>query len=257
MKTYRKFIGFYTIVRREWVRMFRVWVGALLPPIVTSILYFIIFGHVLGQRMGNLNGATYIQFITPGLIMMSVITNAYSATVSGFFSMKFSRDIEEILITPMPAWILVSGFMVAGMLRGVLVGSLVTLIALIFVPLSVHSLPVVILVTLLASAIFALGGILNAMYAKSFDDISLIPTFVLTPMTYLGGVFYSITWLPLFWQKLSLLNPIVYIINTFRYGLLGLSSFSLFLEMSVMGIVTLFLFFTTWYLVSRGAGLKN
>ena len=257
MTSYHRYIGFYTIVRREWVRMFRVWVGALLPPIVTSILYFIIFGHVLGQRMGSLNGASYIQFITPGLIMMSVITNAYSATVSGFFSMKFSRDIEEILITPMPAWILVSGYMVAGMIRGLLVGLLVTLIALIFVPLSVYSVSIVLLVTLLASAIFALGGILNAMYAKSFDDISLIPTFVLTPMTYLGGVFYSITWLPPFWQKLSLLNPIVYIINTFRYGLLGISSFSLVFEMSVMAVVALVLFLVTWYLVRRGAGLKN
>lgn len=257
MSPYEKLIAFYTIVHREWVRTFRVWAGALLPPIVTSILYFVIFGHVIGSRVGSMDGFSYLQFITPGLIMMSVITNAYSATVSGFFSLKFSRDIEEILVTPMPSWVLLSGFMVAGMVRGILVGAMVTVIALCFSHVSIHSLLVVIVVTLVASAIFALAGVLNAIYAKSFDDISLIPTFVLTPLTYFGGVFYSIKLLPHTWQVLSMLNPIVYIINTFRYGILGVSTFQLSVELSVMMLIAALFFAVTWWLIERGIGVKH
>lgn len=257
MSGYEKLIAFYTIVHREWVRTFRVWAGALLPPIVTSILYFVIFGHVIGARVGSMDGFSYIQFITPGLIMMAVITNAYSATVSGFFSLKFSRDIEEILVTPMPAWVLLSGFMVAGMVRGILVGTIVTVIALFFSHLTLHAWLVVMVVTLLAAAIFALAGVLNAIYAKSFDDISLIPTFVLTPLTYFGGVFYSIKLLPPVWQFLSMFNPIVYIINTFRYGILGVSTFRLPLELGVMAAIAVVFFAITWWLIERGIGLKN
>lgn len=257
MNLYRNYIAFYTIVRREWIRTFRIWAGTLLPPIVTTVLYFIIFGHVIGSRLGSMDGFSYLEFIAPGLIMMAVITNSYACTVSGFFSLKFNRDIEEMLVTPMPMWIILTGFMVAGMVRGILVGSFVTIIALFFTHLVVHSLLVVIMVTLLSSAIFSIAGVINAMYAKSFDDISLIPTFVLTPLTYLGGVFYSISLLPVVWQYISMANPIVYIINTFRFGLLGVSTYSLSLELSIMVLILVGIFFLTSYWMKRGFGVKN
>lgn len=257
MTIYLRHIAFYTIVRREWIRTFRIWAGTLLPPIVTSVLYFVIFGHVIGSRVGEMDGYPYLQFIAPGLIMMSVITNAYSCTVSGFFSLKFNRDIQEMLITPMPIWVLLSGFMVAGMLRGLLVGSMVTIIALIFTHISVHSFVAVVFVTLFSSAIFSVLGVINAVLARSFDDISLIPTFVLTPLTYLGGVFYSVSLLPVFWQYLSYANPIVYIINTFRYGLLGVKTYHLTLEFSMMALVLIIVFNLALWMIRRGFGIKN
>lgn len=261
MKTFRMgpkhlYIAFYTIVRREWMRTFRIWAGTILPPVITTILYFVIFGNVIGKRIGQMDGFSYLQFIAPGLIMMAVISNAYSSTVAAFFSTKFHRDIEDILVTPMPSWILVLGFMVSGMIRGILIGIIVTIIALFFTHLSVHSFPTIILVVLLSSAIFSLGGILNAIFADSFDEISIIPTFVLTPLTYLGGVFYSLNLLPPFWRHLSLINPIVYIIQSFRYGILGIESHNILLAFGVMfGIVVVCFCFTLW-LVKRGVGIK-
>jgi len=249
-------IAFYTIVHREWVRTFRIWIGTLLPPVITTILYFVIFGHVIGQRIGLMAGYPYLQFIAPGLIMMAVITNAYSSTVAAFFSIKFHRDIEDMLVSPMPPWIIVFGFMVSGMIRGVLVGIIVTIIALFFTHLKIHSFPTIILVVLLSSSIFSLGGILNAIYANSFDEISIIPTFILTPLTYLGGVFYSLNLLPVFWRKLSLANPIVYIIQSFRYGLLGVESHDLVISFLVMLFIAIVCFLITLWLVKKGVGIK-
>ncbi len=251
------FIAFFTIVYREWVRTFRIWGGTLLPPIITTVLYFVIFGNVIGKRVGLMDGYPYLQFIAPGLIMMAVITNSYACTVSAFFGAKFHRDIEEMLVTPMPFSIMLAGFMVAGMVRGVLVGIIVTVIALLFTHLTMHSVLSVIFVTLLCSAIFSLAGILNAMYAKSFDAISIIPTFVLTPLTYLGGVFYSLALLPPIWRYLSMANPIVYIIHSFRYAILGTNAAGIPIAFSVMFLVAFGMFVLTWWLLKRGVGVRQ
>jgi ABC-2 type transport system permease protein len=257
MSFLEKFIAFFTIVRREWVRTFRIWAGTLLPPAITTILYFIIFGHVIGSRVGDIDGYPYLLFIAPGLIMMSVITNAYACSVSAFFGSKFQRDLEEMLVSPMPEWVMLSGFMVAGMVRGILVGIIVTIIALLFTHLTVHSILIIIGVALLTAAIFSLAGVLNAIYANSFDDISLVPTFVLTPLTYLGGVFYSISMLPVVWQYISLVNPIVYIIHSFRYGILGTDADYLWQSFIAMIFVVIALFLLALYLIKKGVRIRT
>lgn len=250
-------IALYTIVRREWVRTFRIWVGTLLPPVVTTLLYFLIFGHVIGQRVGHLDGHPYIEFIAPGLIIMAIINHAYSCSVSAFFGMKFHRDIDEILITPMPVWVLIAGFVCAGMLRGIIVGVLVSTVALFFVHFSVHSFLWLLISALLSSAIFSLAGVINAIFARTFDHISLIPTFILTPLTYLGGVFYSVRLLPGFWRTLSTVNPIYYIISSFRYALLGTTGGSTLITGSMLVLIFGLLFVWCHYLIYRSPWIKK
>lgn len=223
MELNQQWIAFCTILRKEIKRFTRIWVQTLLPPAITMALYFVIFGKLIGSRIGEMDGFSYIQFVAPGLIMMSVLTNSYSNVVSSFFSAKFQRSIEEILVSPTPNYIILLGYCMGGVARGMAVGVLVTLLSLAFTDLHIHNWPITIAIVLLTSMLFSLAGFINAVYANSFDDISIIPTFVLTPLTYLGGVFYSIHLLPEFWQGVSQLNPILYMVNAFRYGMLGIS----------------------------------
>jgi ABC-2 type transport system permease protein len=253
----RNAVAFKSILYKETHRFIRIWVQTLVPPAITISLYFVIFGSLIGSRIGDMGGFDYMSFIVPGLIMMSVITNSYSNVASSFFSAKWQRNVEEMLVAPVPNYIIVAGYVGGGMARGMLVGLIVTLISLFFVDIQIHSLGVIVATVLLTSAVFALGGLINAVFAKSFDDISIIPTFVLTPLTYLGGVFYSLSLLPQFWQGVSAINPVVYMVNAFRFGFLGISDVSLTLAFTVIIAFIVALFTTAMYLISKGIGLRS
>ncbi|GKX51274.1 ABC transporter permease [Budvicia aquatica] len=242
---------------KEVTRFGRIWVQTLVPPVITMTLYFIIFGNLIGARIGDMQGVDYMQFIVPGLIMMSVITNSYSNVASSFFGAKYQHSIEELLVAPVPTHIVIIGFVGGGVARGICVGVLVTLISLFFVPLEIHSWWVIAVTLLLTAVLFSLGGLVNAIFAESFDDISIVPTFVLTPLTYLGGVFYSLTLLPPVWQVVSKINPIVYMISGFRYGFLGISDVSLTLTFSVLIAFTVVFYLLSWWLISKGKGLRS
>lgn len=257
MEARYQWVAFTTILRKEIRRVTRIWVQTLIPPAITMALYFVIFGSLIGGRIGPMGGFDYMDFVVPGLIMMAIITNSYSNVVSSFYSAKFTRSIEEILISPTPNYIILLGWVAGGVFRGLAVGALVTLLALFFTELRVHSLPVTLLVILLTSVLFSLGGMINAIFANSFDDISIIPTFVLTPMTYLGGVFYSISLLPEFWQKVSMLNPILYMVNVFRYGILGVSDVSVVHSFVGISVFLVIAFSYCLYLLEKGKRLRN
>ena len=216
-------VSLSTLVVREVRRFLRIWVQTLVPPAITVVLYFIIFGNLIGSRIGQMEGVDYIEFVVPGLIMMGVMTNAYSNVVSSFFSARFQRSVEELLVSPVPNYIILLGYVCGGVVRGLLVGTIVTLLSLLFTSLQMHSVLITVSVVLLTSLLFAQCGFINAVFADSFDDISIIPTFVLTPLIYLGGVFYSVSLLPDFWEGVSRLNPVLYMVNAFRYGILGIS----------------------------------
>ncbi len=250
-------VALRTIVRKEVVRVLRIWVQTIVPPAITMTLYFIIFGNLIGRRIGPMDGFDYMQYIAPGLIMMSVITNSYGNVVSSFFGAKFGRHIEEMLVSPMSSATIVLGHVAGGVLRGVLVGALVTVIALFFTDLDVQHPFITISVVLLSSVVFALAGFINAVFAKKFDDISIIPTFVLTPLTYLGGVFYSISLLPEPWQTLSLANPILYMVNAFRYGILGTSDIELGTAYAILLFFCVLLFVICLSLMRRGVGIRE
>lgn len=250
-------IALKSIWRKEVTRFLRIWIQTLIPPVITMSLYFIIFGNLIGSRVGDMGGFSYMAFIVPGLIMMSVITNSYTNVCSSFFSSKFQRNIEEILVAPVPTHIIIWGYVGGGVIRGLLTGVLVTAVSLFFVRYEVYSWLFVVFTLLLTSILFSLAGLLNAVFAKSFDDISIIPTFVLTPLTYLGGVFYSITMLPTFWQWVSKLNPIVYMINGFRYGFLGISDVSLVITFSMLILFVSILYFIAWRIIESGRGLRS
>jgi ABC-2 type transport system permease protein len=250
-------VGFMTIVVREIRRFLRIWVQTLIPPAITMALYFIIFGSLIGSRIGDMGGFTYMQFVVPGLIMMSVITNSYSNVVSSFFSAKFQRNVEEMLVSPVSNFVILSGFVIGGVARGLAVGILVTLLSLFFTHLQVSHVLVMCSIVFLTAVLFSLAGFINAVYAQNFDDIAIIPTFVLTPLTYLGGVFYSIALLPAFWQGASKLNPILYMVNAFRYGVLGVSD----IDVTYAFVMTLFFivlaFASAMYLLNSGKGLRT
>lgn len=254
--TQADFTGFKTIVTREVIRILRIWPQSFLPSIITMTLYFVIFGNIIGSKIGRIDGFSYMQYIAPGLIMMAVITNSYSNVVSSFYSSRFQRSIEELLISPMPNWLILSGFVVGGMLRGLLVGIGVTAVALFFTHLSMHHLFSMIAVVLLSSILFSLAGFTNAVFARNFDDITIIPTFVLTPLTYLGGVFYSINALPAFWRHLSLGNPILYMVNAFRFGILGITDIRLGLAFILIILFCILLFMLNLRLLKKGTGLR-
>lgn len=257
MSTHPLFIAFSTIVRREIRRFTRIWAQTLLPPAITMTLYFIIFGNLIGSRIGEMGGFDYMEFIVPGLIMMSVITNSYSNVVSSFYSTKFQRHIEELLVSPVPNWVILSGYVIGGVARGLAVGFIVTLLSLFFTDLQLHNLFLTISVVFLTAVLFSLGGFINAIYANSFDDISIIPTFVLTPLTYLGGVFYSIQLLPEFWQGVSQLNPILYMVNTFRYGILGVSDINIGFAFMMIMLFIAALFAYALHLLNTGKGIRS
>ncbi|MBL4822028.1 MAG: ABC transporter permease [Colwellia sp.] len=250
-------IALKSILTKETQRFLRIWVQTLVPPAITISLYFVIFGSLIGSRIGQMGGFDYMSFIVPGLIMMTVITNSYSNVASSFFSAKWQRNIEEMLVAPVPNWVIVAGYVGGGMARGILVGLIVTLVSLLFVDIQIYNVWVIMATVILTSATFALGGLINAIFANSFDDISIIPTFVLTPLTYLGGVFYSISLLPEFWQGVSQINPIVYMVNAFRYGFLGISDVNIVTAFLVIGFFIATLFTIAMVLISKGIGLRS
>lgn len=250
-------VALQTIVRKEVTRVLRIWIQTVVPPAITMTLYFIIFGNLIGRRIGTMGGFDYMQYIAPGLIMMSVITNSYGNVVSSFFGAKFGRHLEEMLISPMSNATIIIGHVAGGVLRGMLVGALVTIIALFFTKLEVRHPFITISIVLLSSTVFALAGFINAVFAKKFDDISIIPTFVLTPLTYLGGVFYSISLLPEFWQKVSLANPILYMVNAFRFGILGVSDISIGKAYAILLAFVILLFVACQQLMRRGVGIRE
>ncbi len=257
MNTRSKLIALQAISTKEVRRFTRIWVQTVLPPVITTALYFIIFGNLIGPRIGQMNGFDYMEFIIPGLIMMSVITNSYANVVSSFYGSKFQRHIEEMLISPIPNYIILLGYVSGGVTRGLLVGIAVTGVSLVFNPLNIHSIAVMLSMIVLTSILFSLAGLINGVFANSFDDISIIPTFVLTPLTYLGGIFYSISMLPEFWQDVSLVNPILYMVNAFRFGFLGVSDISLWISylISIGFIVVLYLF--SLHLLRTGYGIRT
>jgi ABC-2 type transport system permease protein len=257
MNRQQSMVALQTIVTKEIRRFMRIWLQTLLPPAITMCLYFVIFGNLIGSRIGVMGGFNYMQYIVPGLIMMAVITNAYSNVVSSFYSAKFQRSIEEMLVSPVPNSIILIGFVVGGVARGVAVGIIVTILSLFFTHLGIHHIGIIIYTVIMTAVLFSLGGFINAVYAKSFDDISIVPTFVLTPLTYLGGVFYSIDLLPKFWQGVSLFNPIVYMVNAFRYGVLGVSDVSIGFSLTMLTIMSLVLFLFSLHLLNRGTGLRE
>ncbi|WP_017348490.1 ABC transporter permease [Pantoea sp. A4] len=255
--THLYWVALKSIWAKEINRFARIWVQTLVPPVITMTLYFIIFGNLIGSRIGDMHGFSYMQFIVPGLIMMAVITNAYANVASSFFSAKFQHNIEELLVAPVPTHIIIAGYVGGGVARGLCVGILVTAISLFFVPFHVYDWGMVALTLLLTAILFSLAGLLNAVFARTFDDISLIPTFVLTPLTYLGGVFYSLTLLPPFWQAVSKLNPVVYMISGFRYGFLGIHDVSLVLSLSVLLAFIVAFYAIVYSLIQKGRGLRT
>jgi len=250
-------VALWTIIKKEFIRVIRIWVQTIVPPAITMTLYFIIFGNLIGRRIGEMDGFDYMQYIAPGLIMMSVITNSYGNVVSSFFGAKFARHIEEMLVSPMSNATIIIGHVAGGVVRGLLVGSMVTFIALFFTDLRIEHPLITVSIVLLSSSVFALAGFINALFARKFDDISIIPTFVLTPLTYLGGVFYSISLLPEFWQKVSQANPILYMVNAFRYGILGVSDIDIVHAYAIVVVFVVVLFSLCLVLMNRGVGIRE
>ncbi len=250
-------IAFRTIVMKEVFRFIRIWPQTLLPPAITTALYFLIFGKLIGSRIGTISGATYMDYIVPGIILMSVISHSYANVVSSFYSTKFQRNIEELLVAPVPNWVILFGYASGGIIRGLLVGIVVALIALFFDDIAVNNVLITVSIAILTATLFSLAGFINAVLAESFDDISIIPNFVLTPLSYLGGVFYSVSMLPGVWQTISKGNPILYMINAFRYGLIGVTDIDIQLAFIITGgfIVVLTLF--SLFLLHKGIGIKN
>ncbi len=255
--TVLSFIALQTIVTKEVRRFLRIWMQTLLPSAINMALYFIIFGHLMGGRIGSMNGIDYIQFIIPGLIMMSVITNSYTNVVFSFFSQKFQRSVEELIVAPVSSWVILMGYVTGGVVRGILVGLIVLFVALAFTSIRVSNWWLTLFVLFLTATLFAVAGFINSLYAKKFDDVSIVPTFILTPLTYLGGVFYSIHLLPPVWQTISLANPIIYMVNAFRAGMMGYSEVSIWGSLSVILVLNVGLISFALYLLNKGKGIRS
>jgi len=257
---YRMWISYYTMLRKDVVRMFRIWVQTFLPSVVTSVLYFLVFGSVLGARIGEMQGVNFLEFVVPGLVMLAVVTNAYANTSFMFFQSKFFfRGIDEILVSPTPPWVMIAGFISGGVIRGVLTGTLVLLISLFFTGLSIsiHSALIMLAFGFLTALVFALAGLVNGIYAKSIDAINLVPTFVLTPLVYLGGIFFSVHILPAWAQGAMYINPLFYLVNGFRYGFLGITDIPLYVALIALFGMIAFLIAVNWYFIRTGLGLKQ
>jgi len=250
-------IAFETIIRKEITRFLRIWPQTLMPSVITQTLYFVIFGKFIGSRIGDIDGISYMAFIVPGLVMMTVINSSFLNVVSSFFSSKFQRNVEELLVSPAADWVIIAGYTVGGVLRGILVGILVFGVSVFFTHPVIYNGWVIAIFIFLTSVVFGLGGFMNAIFAHKFDDISIFPTFVLTPLTYLGGVFYSIHHLPAFWQKVSMLNPILYMVNGFRYGFYGVSDVSVVGSIAMLVACAVLLAAGNMYIMKKGIGLKN
>ncbi len=250
-------IALWTIISKEICRFIRIWPQTLLPPAITTALYFLIFGTLIGQRIGEVNGVSYMDYIVPGIILMSVISHSYANVVSSFYSTKFQKHIEELLVSPMPNWVILTGYVCGGIARGMLVGLVVTLISMFFSKISIHNIWITVTFYFLTATLFSLAGFVNAVFADSFDDISIIPNFILTPLSYLGGVFYSVSMLPEIWQKISLANPILYMVNAFRFGFLGITDIDIMTALGMtLGFVTA-LAALSLLLLHKGVGIKN
>ena len=250
-------IAFKTLVVKEIRRFMRIWIQTIVPPAVSAVLYMTIFGTLIGRRIGEMDGHPYINFVVPGIIMMSIITNSYSNAVSSFFGAKFQNSIEEMLIAPIHNWVILAGFVVGGVCRGLAVGALVAAVSMFYTRITIENPLITIMVVVLTSTLFAIGGVINSVYAKSFDDISIIPNFVLTPLTYLGGIFYSVKLLPDFWYGVSLLNPVLYMINGFRYGILGSSDFPIWWSFFIILVFIILLAAIALHLMNKGVGIKS
>ncbi len=257
MHFYQNYIALMTIIRREVARFSRLWIQTVLPPVITTLLYFVIFGHVIGRYVADMGGVTYMQYIVPGLIMMAIMNNAYANVVSSFFGAKFQHYIDEMLVSPTSSLVILVGYLFGGIARGLAVGIIVAVVAYFFAPIKVYAFGLMILVAVLSAALFSLGGFINAIFSRKFDDITLIPTFVLTPMIYLGGVFYSIHLLPPVWQTISLFNPILYMINAFRFTMLGVSDIAIAPALLMLCGFLIIFFMFAWYLLAKGVGLRN
>ncbi len=252
-----RWIAFSTLVRKEIRRFSRLWVQTLVPPVITITLYFVIFGNLIGRRIGEMNGYSYMDFIVPGLILMAVINNAYANVVSSFFSQKFQRNIEELLVSPVPNYVILIGFVVGGSARGLAVGLIASVVAMFFSGFYMHNVYIATVVVLLSSVVFSLGGLINAIYANKFDDVTIVPTFILTPLIYLGGVFYSIDLLPDFWKAVSHINPIFYMVDAFRFGILGISDVNIVYALLILLAFAVGLFSYALILLNRGTGLRS
>ena len=250
-------VALYTLMRKEVTRFIRIWTQTLIPPVITTCLYFLIFGNLIGPRIGPMQGHTYIDFIVPGLVMMSIITGAYTNVASSFFSSKFQRFIEEIMVSPVPNYVILIGYMTGGICRGIVVGVIVLAVSTLFANVSIVSPVITIAIFILTALVFSLGGMLNGMFARKFDDVSIIPNFVLTPLIYLGGVFYSVQMLPQFWQTVSLANPLLYVINVARYAFLGSSDVGIWVSFTVIGLFIAILFTICMVLLERGYGIRE
>jgi len=253
-------ISYFTMMRKDIVRMFRIWGQTFLPSVVTSVLYFSVFGTILGSRIGQMQGVDYIIFVVPGLVMLAIVTNAYANSSFTFFQSKFfMRSIDEILVSPTPPWLMIAGFITGGVIRGVLVGAIVLLISIFFtsLTLTVANVAIIFLFAVLTALVFALAGLVNGVYAKTIDGINIVPTFVLTPLVYLGGIFYSVHVLPAWWQAITYANPLFYLINGFRYGFLGQADISPALSATVLLAFIIILVGINWYLIRKGLGLKH
>lgn len=250
-------IAFRTIVIKEVYRFLRIWPQTMLPPAITTALYFLIFGRLIGARIGTVNGVSYIDYIVPGVILMSVISHSYANVVSSFYSTKFQHNIEELLVAPVPIWVILGGYVSGGIVRGLMVGAVVALISQIFAVVNVHHAGIAMAISLLTATLFSLAGFINAILAESFDDISIIPNFILTPLSYLGGVFFSVDMLQGIWKTISLGNPILYMINAFRYGLIGVSDVEITLAFEITGVFIIALTLVSLYLLHKGVGIKN
>ncbi|MCA9402582.1 MAG: ABC transporter permease [Candidatus Omnitrophica bacterium] len=250
-------VAMYTLFRKEVVRFLRIWPQTLFPPIITQSLYFLIFGKFIGSQISDINGVSYMAFIVPGLVMMSVINNSYVNVAGSFFSSKFQRSVEELLVSPAPTWVIVGGYAFSGALRGVLCGLLVFAVSVFFTRPVIHHFGYILVFIVLTAVVFALGGLINGILAKKFDDISIVPTFILTPLTYLGGVFYSISLLPGVWRTISRFNPILYMINGFRYGFYGFSDVSILLSFVILILFAAIFTAVIFYFLGKGTGLRS
>lgn len=257
MSPSEQYTAFMTIVRKEIRRYTRIWTQTLLPSAITMTLYYVIFGNLIGKRIGDMGGFSYMEFVVPGLIMMAIVTNSYANVVSSFFGAKFNNSVEELLVSPVPNYIILWGYIAGGVSRGLLVAVIVTAVSFLFTGMHIHNAAIVIAIVLMTSVLFALCGFINAVYANSFDDISIVPTFVLTPLTYLGGVFYSLDLLPNFWAQVSQINPLVYVVNAFRFGVLGVSDVNIAVAFGMIAIFVVIAYSYSMHLLRTGKRLRS
>ena len=258
VRPYNPCISLYAISRKEILRLYRIWIQTIIPPLISTFLYFVIFGTLIGERiLQHMEGHSFLAYITPGLIMMAVINNSYANVSSSFFSAKFQQYIEELLVSPTPDWVIMTGYVAGGIFRGLFVGFVVLLVAMWFVDIHIHDMWITISSVVLASSLFSFGGLINGILANKFDDVSVVSTFVLTPLTYLGGVFYSIHLLPEFWRNVSLFNPILYVVSLLRYGFLGVADIDATVSLIILIVMNILLGLASWIMLNRGIGLKK